>query len=250
MPENLIEAIGVKKSYKRGKTTVRALNGVDLSVSKGQTVAVLGPSGSGKTTLLNIIGGLDTPSEGKARVDGVDLNKLSGRELDDYRLHKIGFVFQFFNLIPTFTSVENVEFPMTLLGVETEQRRGKAKALLKEVGLQGREDHLPDELSGGELQRVAIARALANDPPILLGDEPTGDLDSKSARGFMQLMKSIRKERKMTILLVTHDPIVVAECDVGYAMRDGRVSKVLSAKDIENAKFSAAHDEAMLESVF
>ncbi|HYC26923.1 MAG TPA: ABC transporter ATP-binding protein [Nitrososphaerales archaeon] len=249
MSDALIETVKIKKSYNRGNIRVQALNGVDLSVQRGRTVAILGPSGSGKSTLLNVVGGLDKPTEGKAWVDGVDLNKISGSELDEYRLHKIGFVFQFFNLISTFTSVENVEFPMGLAGVEKSERREKAMSLLKEVGLEGRADHLPDELSGGEQQRVAIARALANDPPIILGDEPTGDLDSKSARKFMQLLKSIRKERKMTMLLVTHDPIVVAECDVAYAMRDGQIVKTLSSKDIENARTSAAHDEAMLESV-
>jgi len=249
MSDDLIQVLRVKKSYRRGNGGVQALSGVDLSVPRGRTVAILGPSGSGKSTLMNIIGGLDRPTEGKALVDGVDLGTLTGAKLDEYRLRKIGFIFQFFNLVSTFTALENVEFPLSLAGAPKESRRSKAAALLKEVGLGGREDHLPDQLSGGEQQRVAIARALANDPPILLGDEPTGDLDSKSARKFMQLLKTIRKERKMTMVMVTHDPIVVAECDVAYAMRDGTITRTLAAKDIENAKSSAAHDEAMLEGI-
>lgn len=213
-------------------------------------MAILGPSGSGKTTLMNMVGGLDQPTEGKVTVDGVDLGSLRGKGLDDYRLRKVGFIFQFYNLIPTFTAAENVEFPMSLAGVGKEERRQVALDLLRKVGMEDRAGHFPDELSGGEQQRVAIARALANDPPVMIGDEPTGDLDSKSARKLMQLLKSIRKEKGTTLLLVTHDPLVVAECDSAYSMRDGRIIKTLTSKDIDNARASAAHDEAMVEGSF
>ncbi len=223
---------------------------MDLEVQKGRTVAILGPSGSGKTTLMNMVGGLDQPTEGKVTVDGVDLGSLRGKGLDDYRLRKVGFIFQFYNLIPTFTAAENVEFPMSLAGVGKEERRQVALDLLRKVGMEDRAGHFPDELSGGEQQRVAIARALANDPPVMIGDEPTGDLDSKSARKLMQLLKSIRKEKGTTLLLVTHDPLVVAECDSAYSMRDGRIIKTLTSKDIDNARASAAHDEAMVEGSF
>lgn len=203
-------------------------------------MGIVGPSGSGKTTLLNLIGGLDRPSGGRVMVDGTDLSQLSGAELAGYRLHKIGFIFQFYNLIPILTAVENVELPMSFAGERADERRRRALELLKTVGLEARSEHRPEEMSGGEQQRVAVARALANNPAIVLGDEPTGDLDSASARPLMELIDSIRKERRCTFVLVTHDPIVVEHCDRAYSVRDGKILREVSRE--ENAK--AAEGEA------
>ena len=250
MAEPLVRVSGAAKSYRRGKVTVPALRGVDLEIGKGETVAIVGPSGSGKSTLLNLIGGLDRPSNGKVLVDGSDLNRMSDGQLADYRLKKVGFIFQFYNLMETLSAVENVELPMSLAGVPQAARRERAAGLLKSVGLKDRLAHMPDEMSGGEQQRVAVARALANSPSILLGDEPTGDLDSKSAAGLMDLLRSLKKERNMTMVFVTHDPIVVARCDRGFAVRDGKIAQELSAKDIENARMSDKYDNAMMEGVY
>ena len=198
---------------------------MNLEVAKGEILGIIGPSGSGKTTLLNLIGGLDRPSKGNVQVDGVDLGKLGDAELTDYRLHKVGFIFQFYNLIPTMNSVENVMLPMNLAKVPLAEQEQRALNLLDMVGLGARADHMPDELSGGEQQRVAVARALANHPAIVLADEPTGDLDSKSAKKLMDVLKSLRKEEHATFVLVTHDPIVVAECNRVCAIRDGKITR-------------------------
>jgi putative ABC transport system ATP-binding protein len=183
----------------------------------------MGPSGSGKTTLLNIIGGLDKPTQGKIFVDGADITSLNEKDLADYRLKKVGFIFQFYNLIPTLTAIENVEVPMALAGLPKNERREKALNLLRMVGLESRADHKPDELSGGEQQRVAIARALANNPSIVLADEPTGDLDSKSAVAFMKIVRDLNKRSNQTFIIVTHDPLVVERCTKIYTIRDGRL---------------------------
>jgi putative ABC transport system ATP-binding protein len=232
--ETVVRTVGLTKDYKRGKTMVAALNGIDLAVARGEIVGIVGPSGSGKTTLLNLIGGLDKPTGGKVIVDGTDLSQLSGAKLADYRLRKIGFIFQFYNLIPILTAVENVELPMSFAGERADERRSRALTLLKTVGLEARSEHKPEEMSGGEQQRVAVARALANNPAIVLGDEPTGDLDSKSARSLMELIDSLRKERGCTFVLVTHDPIVVERCDRAYSVRDGKVLREVPKQ--ENAK--------------
>ena len=224
----IVQASSLSKQYRRGKVSVTALDSVDLSIGRGEMVGVVGPSGSGKTTLLILVGGLDRPTGGKVVVDGTDLNSLNDTSLADYRLRKIGFIFQFYNLMPTLTAVENVELPMDFAGTRPPERQTRATALLKKVGLESRVRHLPDELSGGEQQRVAIARALANGPSIILGDEPTGDLDSAAAKDLMDLMQSLRKQEGTTFLLVTHDPIVVAECDRAYSMRDGRVVREIN----------------------
>jgi putative ABC transport system ATP-binding protein len=250
MSEIAIQTEHVSKSYTRGRLSVSALSGVDIEIQKGETIAIVGPSGSGKTSLLNLIGGLDTPSGGKVIVGGTDLGELTDDELAQYRLEKVGFIFQFYNLLSTLTAVENVEVPMTLAGVPKEERRRRATELLRAVGLQLRANHMPDEMSGGEQQRVAVARALANNPSILLGDEPTGDLDSKSAKSLMDLLRTLRKDRQMTLLFVTHDPLVVARCDRAYAVRDGKITRQLSRKDIDNAKLSDKFDNAMLEGVY
>ena len=223
--EIVVQTAGLTKSYRRGKTTVPALNGIDLSVAKGEIVGIVGPSGSGKTTLLNLIGGLDRPSGGKVVVGGTDLSLLGGSQLADYRLRKVGFIFQFYNLVPILTALENVELPMSFAGVPSPERRGRALDLLKTVGLDARSEHRPEEMSGGEQQRVAVARSLANGPAIVLGDEPTGDLDSASARSLMELIDSLRREKGCTFILVTHDPLVVEHCDRAYSVRDGKIQR-------------------------
>jgi putative ABC transport system ATP-binding protein len=208
-------------------------------------VGIVGPSGSGKTTLLNLIGGLDYPTRGRVLVDGTDLSGLGEQDLADYRLKKVGFIFQFYNLIPTLSALENVLLPMSLARVPNKEREDRAWILLKMVGIEARAHHMPDELSGGEQQRVAVARALANEPAVILADEPTGDLDSKSARRLMEILKSIQKDRKTTFALVTHDPIVLAGCDRIYALRDGKVVQELTSKELEDVLLSDRYNRAL-----
>jgi len=224
MSKTIVQTRSLIKIYRRGKVDVNALNGVDLEVPEGEIVCIVGPSGSGKTTLLNMIGGLDKPTSGMVIVDGMDITRLGRGELAEFRLRKVGFVFQFYNLIPTYTALENVEVPMVFAKVPKRERKARALELLRLVGLEHRADHKPDEMSGGEQQRVAIARALANHPPIILADEPTGDLDSRSAVSLMKLIKRLNQEYNQTFIIVTHDPIVVRECSQVYHIRDGRIS--------------------------
>jgi|YelNatPaOPRAMG01_1025707.scaffolds.fasta_scaffold30050_2 putative ABC transport system ATP-binding protein len=245
MSDNVVETIQLAKVYRRGKVPVPALNGIDITVEKGEMVGIVGPSGSGKTTLLNLIGGLDYPTGGRVLVDGTDLSGLGEQDLADYRLKKVGFIFQFYNLIPTLSALENVLLPMSLARVPDKEREDRAWILLKTVGIEARAHHMPDELSGGEQQRVAVARALANEPAVILADEPTGDLDSKSARRLMEILKSIQKDRKTTFVLVTHDPIVLAGCDRIYALRDGKVVQELTSKELEDVLLSDRYGRAL-----
>ena len=245
MSDNVVETTQLAKVYRRGKVLVPALNGVDITVKKGEIVGIVGPSGSGKTTLLNLIGGLDYPTRGRVLVDGTDLSGLGEQDLADYRLKKVGFIFQFYNLIPTLSALENVLLPMSLARVPNKEREDRAWILLKMVGIEARAHHMPDELSGGEQQRVAVARALANEPAVILADEPTGDLDSKSARRLMEILKSIQKDRKTTFALVTHDPIVLAGCDRIYALRDGKVVQELTSKELEDVLLSDRYNRAL-----
>ncbi|MDA4118433.1 MAG: ABC transporter ATP-binding protein [Thaumarchaeota archaeon] len=226
----MVQTADLAKRYNRGKVSVDALNGVDIAILKGEIIGIIGPSGSGKTTLLNIIGGLDEPTRGKVVVDGVNLLELDETQLADYRLKKIGFIFQFYNLISTLTALENVELPMGFAKVPKQEREERAKELLKAVALEARANHMPDELSGGEQQRVAVARALSNNPSVILGDEPTGDLDSRAAKALMDLVWALRRERKVTFILVTHDPIVLARCDRAYSIRDGKILREIVPK--------------------
>jgi putative ABC transport system ATP-binding protein len=235
MPKTIVKTVGLTKVYRRGKVDVPALNGIDLKVSSGDIICITGPSGSGKTTLLNLIGGLDKPTSGTVFVDNVDLTTLDGKELADYRLRKMGFIFQFYNLMPVLTAIENVEVPLALAKVPKGERRARALELLRTVGLEGRAEHTPDELSGGEQQRVAIARALANNPSVILGDEPTGDLDSKSAAALMDFVKDLNKRTNQTFIMVTHDPLVVRESTKAYAMRDGRIERELQREEMSRA---------------
>jgi len=220
----IVEAANLKKTYLLGKVPVEALRGVDLKVEGGDFLAILGPSGSGKSTLLNLIGALDKPTEGKLVIEDVDISKLNDNQLADLR-RRIGFVFQFFNLIPRFTAKENVELSMSIAGLKRVERRKRAEALLEIVGLKERMNHKPAELSGGEQQRVAIARALVNEPRFLLMDEPTGNIDSKTAGEIMGLIKRLNKERGVTIIMVTHDQQLAAQTKRTLQMFDGVITK-------------------------
>ncbi|HLN44701.1 MAG TPA: ABC transporter ATP-binding protein [Candidatus Sulfotelmatobacter sp.] len=199
----VVEARDLKKTYMLGKIPVEALRGVNLKVESGDFLSILGPSGSGKSTLLNLIGALDKPTSGTLLIDGIDISKLNDNDLANVRM-KVGFVFQFFNLIPRFTAIDNVELSMSIKGRSRSERRRHAEELLKIVGLEDRMKHKPAELSGGQQQRVAIARALANDPKFLLLDEPTGNIDSKTAREIIDIISGLN-EKGVTIIMVTHD---------------------------------------------
>jgi putative ABC transport system ATP-binding protein len=218
----LIELRGVSKEYD-AKSKVVALDGVDLSIAKGEMVSVVGPSGSGKSTLLNMIGGLDRPTRGQVMVDGEDLAVLSDDARTRVRRDKIGFIFQFFNLLPTLTALENVSLPLHLRGWPRQKARERARELLALVGLKPRAEHLPEEMSGGERQRVAIARALSVYPPILLGDEPTGNLDTHTGAEILRLLQDLHARLGATVVLVTHDVNVAGSCARTVRMCDGRV---------------------------
>lgn len=221
----VVEAVDLKKTYMLGKIPVEALRGVNLKVESGDFLSILGPSGSGKSTLLNLIGALDKPTSGKLTIDGVDISTLNENQLAELRL-RIGFVFQFFNLIPRFTARDNVELSMSIIGRSKEERRKRAEELLEIVGLKERINHKPAELSGGQQQRVAIARALANDPRFLLMDEPTGNIDSKTAREVLTLIRSINS-KGVTIIMVTHDQRLALEGKRTVQMFDGVISSDL-----------------------
>jgi len=223
----LIELEGVKKSYQQGSRKVEVLKGVDLFVGEGEFVAVVGPSGSGKSTLLNIIGGLDRPTQGRVMVAGEEISRMGEEALARWRGRNIGFVFQFFQLLPTLTALENVMLPMELMGTFKGRRKERAMELLEMVGLADRAHHLPGELSGGEQQRVALARALVNDPPIILADEPTGNLDSVSGARVMRALSQFHRQGK-TIVLVTHQMKLAQEADRVLQLQDG----VLNEPDI------------------
>ncbi len=214
----------VHKSYIMGREAVEALRGVSLCVQRREIVCLMGPSGSGKTTLLNILGGLDSPSRGHVIVDGENVVALSEEALARLRLHKMGFVFQSYNLLGNFTAEENVEAPMVLAGVKNGARRQRAKDLLSLVGLADRSHHYPSELSGGQQQRVAIARAMANDPAILVGDEMTGDLDSVTGFEIMGLVETLNRERGTTVVYVTHDPRMAKFAHRTIQLRDGKIA--------------------------
>ena len=214
------------KVYKTGKLEVIALRGVDLEIGEGEIAAIRGPSGCGKTTLLNLLGGLDRPTAGQIEVSGVNVAQLPEAELVRYRRSRVGVVFQFFNLVPTLTAEENVELPMRLSGKVV---GGRTMELLKLVGMERRAAHKPDELSGGEQQRVAIAMALANDPPLLLADEPTGELDSKTGQEVLSLFHDLSKEQGKTLVIVTHEAAVSHIADREIDMIDGRVVKDAAA---------------------
>jgi putative ABC transport system ATP-binding protein len=224
----VIELHGVTKSVPSGTGTLTILHPIDLVVPRGRAVAITGPSGSGKSTLLGLIAGLDAPSGGRIAIDGVEITALDEDRLAELRGARIGFVFQFFHLLPSLTALENVLVPIEIAGGKDAARR--ANALLAEVGLSERCHHYPSQLSGGEQQRVAIARALANDPAILLADEPTGNLDSTTGRQVIDLLLGIHRSRATTLILVTHDPDVAAIADMTISLRDGRIVSATSAQ--------------------
>ncbi len=216
----MIQLRGVSKTVQSGSHPLTILHPLDYTIESGQFVAIVGPSGSGKSTLLGLLAGLDAPSTGEILIDGIDISRLGEDALARLRGEKIGFVFQFFHLVPSLTALENILVPMEIAGRRDAARRGRQ--LLDEVGLSDRGHHYPSQLSGGEQQRIAIARALANDPPIVLADEPTGNLDSGTGRHILDLLLDVRKHRQTTLILVTHDAELAALADTRLVLRDGR----------------------------
>ena len=219
----LIEFRDVWKIYKMGKVDVPALRGISFKINKGELVGIVGPSGSGKSTCMHLIGSLDIPTKGKVLIKGKDITKFSESELATLRGKEIGFVFQTFNLIPSLTALENVELPMVFQNIKENERRKRATELLKKVGLSHRINHLPAEMSGGERQRVAIARALANNPDIILADEPTGNLDSKTGKEIMDLLINLNKEHRKTVIIVTHDLNIAKGLKRLIHLKDGKI---------------------------
>lgn len=234
----LMSMKGVTRDYKLGKTLVRALRGLDLEISKGEVVAIMGPSGSGKSTLMHILGALDVPTTGTAMIDGSDLKDMKERQLVTFRGKKVGFVFQTFNLVQTLSALQNVELPMIFQGIRKPERIRKAKDLLTQVGLSDRIRHRPNELSGGERQRVSLARALANDPEIILADEPTGNLDTESGEAILGLLKGLSVNNGKTVIIVTHDPEATAIADRIIRLRDGCVATETHGDSVARAEES------------
>jgi len=235
----ILKISNLHKRYNEGKSNeVHALRGVDLTVRKGDMMAIMGSSGCGKTTLLNMIGNLDRRSAGEIIIDGVDTATLSDAQITAFRRDKIGFIFQLFNLFPFLTAVENVETPLLLKGVNSGVAREQAKMMLRELGMGDRLYHLPTELSGGQQQRVAVARALINQPAIILGDEPTGDLDSSTSSEVMELFRRINKINQQTLILVTHNRWIAEKCDYIVHMTDGRISGIENNPLIRKAEAS------------
>ncbi|MEM3731167.1 MAG: ABC transporter ATP-binding protein [Candidatus Bathyarchaeia archaeon] len=222
----LLKVHDVKKAYRMGKVLVPALRGVSFDVKEGEFLTIFGPSGSGKSTLLHLIGCLDRPDEGEIIIEGSNVLQLSDDELAELRLKKIGFIFQFFNLLPRMTALKNVELPLLVAGVPDNEAEQKAKEMLSLVGLEARINHRPFELSGGEQQRVAIARALINNPKIVLADEPTGNLDTKTGWEIVQLMKRLNEEKGQTFIVVTHDPHIAETADRIIHLKDGLIEGI------------------------
>ena len=233
-----IELCYISRYYTLGKSIVKALDGIDLAIEAGQFVCVMGPSGSGKTTLLNVIAGLDQPTGGEVRLLSKNLSALSDEGKCEVRRHNVGYVFQFFNLHPTLTAIENIELPQLIAGVSYGTRRVRAEELLELVGLQKRANHLPHELSGGEKQRVGIARALANDPPIILADEPTGDMDHVMGAEILQLLESLNTDLGKTMVMVTHDESMIKKGMRLLRLLDGKIlSDQIVKEDLEPSRY-------------
>ncbi|MBI4146728.1 ABC transporter ATP-binding protein [Candidatus Woesearchaeota archaeon] len=220
----LIQLKNVWKTYRMGDTQVHALKGIDLTVHSGEFIAIQGPSGSGKSTAMNLVGCLDVPTKGEVYLDGHNISHLSESDLAQIRGKKIGFIFQKFNLIDSLTALENVMLPMTFQGIPEEEREERAEKLLTQFGLGDRMDHKPTQLSGGQQQRVAIARALAIDPPVILADEPTGNLDSKTGKEVLEFLRELHKHHDKTIVLVTHDDVLANRADKIAFLKDGKIT--------------------------
>jgi putative ABC transport system ATP-binding protein len=221
----MIRCIDVRKVYRQGKNEITALDGVSLDIARGEFAVIMGPSGSGKSTLLHLIGGLDRPTSGELLVDQRLVGQMADDQVTLFRRTRIGFIFQFFNLLPTLTALENIALPVVLDGRSKEEAEQRAKMLLDKVGLENRKDHLPEEMSGGEIQRIAVARALTFDPPILLADEPTGNLDSKTGESILSLLRQINRDAGCTIVMVTHSQEAAGYGDRTIFFRDGKIEK-------------------------
>jgi len=243
----ILQTIQLTKQYQMGAVTVNALNQVDLSIDKGDFVAIMGPSGSGKSTLLHLMGGLDTPTSGEIVLAGQSLSTLSDYELTRIRRLKVGFIFQFYNLIPTLSAAENIALPMLIDGKPLRHYRGRLEELLELVGLADRATHKPDQLSGGQQQRVAIARAFINQPEIVLADEPTGNLDTHSGMAILDVLQRSCAELSATIVMVTHDPRAASYAQKVIFLQDGRIVKTLVCQDRETALPSIMSEMAALE---
>ena len=220
---SLISATNLTKVYGSGDTAVRALDNVSLQVEPGEFIAVMGPSGCGKSTLLHLLGGLDRPTSGSVTIDGHNLSDLSDAKLTELRRHKVGFIFQFFNLIPVLNAVENAALPVTLDGVRQAEARERATDWLRKVGLDDRLDHRPDQMSGGQQQRVAVARALVANPALILADEPTGNLDTRASEEIAALLRQVANEWGRSVVIVTHDPRIAAHADRIIFLKDGAI---------------------------
>ena len=229
----LVRTQQVKKQYIMGEMEVHALRGVDLEIYSGEYMSIMGPSGSGKSTLFNMVGGLDKPTEGKVYIDEVDVAQLDAYELAWLRCRKIGYIFQSFNLIPVMTALENVTLPMVFAGLTSDEARDKGIDLLKKVGLGDRHSHKPFELSGGQQQRVAVARALANDPAVVLADEPTGNLDLRTGTEIIELLKSMNESSGVTVISATHDHKMLSVSDRVVWIKDGQVERIALREDLE-----------------
>ena len=225
MSEPIIEVQGLVKTYDTGAILVHALRGVDLTIERGSMVAIMGPSGCGKTTLLNCLSGIDDVTEGTVHIEGTDLAELDDNSKTSYRARRMGFIFQFYNLLPVLSAVENVELPLLVSGTPSTEARERAMAALARVELTDWSTHKPAELSGGQRQRVTIARALVNNPAIVWADEPTGDLDTKTANDIMELMQELNREQQQTFVIVTHDPSIAARCHRTIHMVDGIIER-------------------------
>ena len=222
----IVKLEDISKEFKMGSSVIKALDNIDLEIKRGEFLSIIGTSGSGKSTLLNLIGGLLKPTSGKIIVDNFDISAYSDNEMANYRKNMVGFVFQSFNLIPTLTALENVEYPMIFSGVQKSERLKKSEEVLEKLGLGDRLRHNPTELSGGEQQRVSIARAIINEPEIILADEPTGNLDSKTGKGIMEVLKKINKEMGRTLIVVTHDIYISYYSDKRVYLSDGKIEKI------------------------
>lgn len=231
--KNIVRVAEVTKDFDLGKIVVKVLKGINLEIETGKYISIMGPSGSGKSTLFNMIGGLDKPTSGKVFIDEVDIAQLDAYELAWLRCRKIGYIFQTFNLIPVMTALENVTLPMTFAGVPNDTAMEKGMELLDIVGLGGRHSHKPSELSGGQQQRVAVARALANDPAIILADEPTGNLDLTTGEDIINLLKELSSNRSVTIISATHDYKMLSVSDQVVWIRDGRIDKIQERDELE-----------------